>query len=151
MNLGGKKKMNLIANLQIMHKWSRSPPRREDRARVPGRNVHWRLRDDHGESRIRSACFGAINNAGRAPPRRATLFLRAPAGVLGRAGTRWLTFAITRVAAPREFPRIRKNNTPPICFHRFFCLIRHFDRARDLGYSSNCRSVEEVISGSLFR
>lgn len=40
--------------------------------------------DDHGKFRIRSACFDAINNAGRAPPRRATLFLLAPAGVFGR-------------------------------------------------------------------
>ncbi|KYN32778.1 hypothetical protein ALC56_12938 [Trachymyrmex septentrionalis] len=41
-------------------------------------------RGDHAESRIRSACFAAINNAGRAPPLRATLFLLVPAGVLGR-------------------------------------------------------------------
>ncbi|KYQ54136.1 hypothetical protein ALC60_07008 [Trachymyrmex zeteki] len=40
-------------------------------------------RGNHAESRIRSACFGAINNAGRAPPRCATLFLLVPAGVLG--------------------------------------------------------------------
>lgn len=126
--------------MPVRSRFARMDPRDrsgEDPAWVPGSNVwNWRLRGDHAESRIRSACFGAINNAGRAPPRRATLFLLVPAGVLGRRYPSWPS-QITHDAVAHKFPRVHEDNAPQS--HEFASTISFLFFFPNLFAHASCR------------